>query len=66
MPITLGMIKTSDGGAAVQNQCLYIKLLLHLALLCVLLSVAHACDGVKLIYLKPCETCVVLGAALLA
>ena len=66
MPRTLGMIKTSDCGAAVQNRCLYLKLLLHLALLCVLLSVAHAFDGVKLIYLKPCESAVMLGATFLA
>ena len=58
MPRTLGMVKTSDYGAAVQNLCLYLKLLLHLALLCV----AHAFDGVELIYLKPCETYVMLGA----
>ena len=62
MPITLGMVKTSDYGAAVQNLCLYLKLLLHLALLCV----AHAFDGVELIYLKPCETCVMLGATFFA
>ena len=62
MPRTLGMIKTSECGAAVQNLCLYLKLLLHLALLCV----AHAFDGVELIYLKPCETCVMLSAAFLA
>ena len=26
MPSTLGMVKTSDGGAAIQNLCLYLKL----------------------------------------
>ena len=66
MPRTLGMVKSSDYGAAVQNLCLYLKLLLHLALLCVLLSLAHAFDGVMLLYLKPYETCVMLGAAFLA
>ena len=60
------MVKASDCGAAVQNLCLYLKLFASLALLCVLLTVALACDGVKLIYLKPCETCVMLGAAFLA
>ena len=61
---TLGMIKTSNYGAAVHNLCLYLKLFASpcFALLCVLLSVAHAFDGAKLIYLKHCETCVMLGA----
>ena len=66
MPITLGMVKTSDYGAAVQNMCLYLKLFTSPCFALWLLSVAHAFDGVELIYLKPCETCVMLGAAFLA
>ena len=66
MPRTLGMVKTSDCGAAVQNLCLYLKLFASPCFALCVAKVAHAYDGVKLIYLKPCETCVMLGAAFLS
>ena len=66
MPRTLGMIKTIDCGAAVQGLCLYLKIFVSPRFALSELSVAHALDGVKLIYLKPCECCVILGATFLA
>ena len=65
MPRTLGMIKTSDYGAAL-SESMFVPKIVCFTLLCFVCSVAHAFDGVKLIYLKPCETCVMLGATFLA
>ena len=66
MPRTLGMIKTSDSSADVQNLCLYLKLFASPCFDLCVAKCGHAFDGVKLIYLKPCETCVMLGATFLA
>jgi hypothetical protein len=60
------MVETSDYCAAVLNLSLYLKLLLHLTLPCVLLIVTHVLASVKLLYLRPCETCIMLNVALLA
>ena len=55
---TLGMIKISDCGVAVKNLCLYLKLFTS-PYFALYVAKCGSC-------LKPCETCVMLGATILA